>query len=127
MSKHVSSKLEFCFELQFSNVGFSIDMFEEIHKLGIQAFDDEFGPMSEFQGFDISGIYFGAAQQYGTPRIHIMFIDHHELSRKKAWYVETDSPTGHLRNMCEAFVNKVELCMYKLYPVLNPEFSPESN
>lgn len=122
MSKHISSKLDFCFELQFSDVEFSIDMFEEIHKLGIQTYEDEFGPMSEFQGFDISGIYFGAARQYGNPRIHVMFIDQHTMSGERPWYVETDSPLEHLQCMCAAFVNKVELCMYQLYPELDPRF-----
>jgi hypothetical protein len=120
MSKHISSKLESCFELQFSDIQFSIEMYEKIHELAVPAFEIEFGPMSEFQGFDISGIYFGAARQYGNPRIHVTFIDQHTMSGERPWYVETDSPVEHLQNMCEAFVNKIELCMYKLYPELDP-------
>jgi hypothetical protein len=119
----VSTKLEFYFDLEFTDMEFSEEMFEEIHEIGVRAFEDEFGPLAEFQGFGISGINFGTARQYGKPGVSVLFIDNTAFP----YWREITFPIETFLFRCAAFVNKVELCMYQSYPELDPRITVNEN
>lgn len=115
MAIYEATKLEFYFNLEFSDCEFSHEMFEKLHEFGISVFEYEFGPISEAQSIDIGGIYFGGASQFNSPRITVLFINKDITGFDSASISEL-----LLRINCRV-VDRLEHIMYKLFPELVPK------
>lgn len=115
MALYDTTKLEFYFNLEFSKHEFSHEMFEKLHEIAISIFEYEFGPISETQGIDIGGIYFGDAHEFSRPRMTVCFIN-----KDTKWMDSISVPDLLLRVQCFV-VDRLENNMYNLFPELLPK------